>query len=583
MSLNGYTTFVLQLATFVARNAQSLAGRRRRATIAAALGSVLLSAALSACGGTREGGGEVGVVEGFAGMVVADEPRAAVLGRDILGNGGNAFDAAIAMYFTLAVTLPSRASLGAGGTCVVYDSSDNEAEVLLFLPKLGRDGGMVPLGPRAMAALHARYGSLRWSQLLIPAENLARFGHPISRAFDRDLIVGSSRIVSDPVISRTFRNNAGEMPNEGDKVIQPDLAAVLAGLRVQGAGYLYSGVFTPRLAAAMTAAGQPVTVEEIRSAIPVFVEPPSVGFGDDTLYFTSPPAADGLVAAQLWKILAEKMSLAEAGTAQRAHQFLEAAARAFAQRAEWMAPDGAARETPEDLLRRPRDAGGPARRQSARARPRGVPKRAAYAGGQPIAASGGAGREPPWRQLRCRRPLEQCGSLQSDHERAVRGVPACSLTMNGLFGAFQMAPDTGILLAAPPEDDSNGFLSPSAAILVNHNSQEAYFAAASSGGSAAPTALVSVMLEALVDDLSLQQTLSDPRFHHSGAPDVAFYEKGVPDAVLEDLRGRGHLLREAPHLARVNALHCPNSFERDHEDCRFANDPRGWGLGVLVQ
>jgi gamma-glutamyltranspeptidase/glutathione hydrolase len=559
MSLNGYTTFVLQLATFVARNAQSLAGRRRRATIAAALGSVLLSAALSACGGTREGGGEVGVVEGFAGMVVADEPRAAVLGRDILGNGGNAFDAAIAMYFTLAVTLPSRASLGAGGTCVVYDSSDNEAEVLLFLPKLGRDGGMVPLGPRAMAALHARYGSLRWSQLLIPAENLARFGHPISRAFDRDLIVGSSRIVSDPVISRTFRNNAGEMPNEGDKVIQPDLAAVLAGLRVQGAGYLYSGVFTPRLAAAMTAAGQPVTVEEIRSAIPVFVEPPSVGLGDDTLYFTSPPAADGLVAAQLWKILAEKMSLAEAGTAQRAHQFLEAAARAFAQRAEWMAPDGAARETPEDLLDGNRLERALEGYQSERHAP------AASLSPRPVALA-----ENP----------HGASFVAADRWN---NVAACSLTMNGLFGAFQMAPDTGILLAAPPEDDSNGFLSPSAAILVNHNSQEAYFAAASSGGSAAPTALVSVMLEALVDDLSLQQTLSDPRFHHSGAPDVAFYEKGVPDAVLEDLRGRGHLLREAPHLARVNALHCPNSFERDHEDCRFANDPRGWGLGVLVQ
>ncbi len=126
-------------------------------------------------------------------------------------------------------------------------------------------------------------------------------------------------------------------------------------------------------------------------------------------------------------------------------------------------------------------------------------------------------------------------------------------------------------------------LSPSAAILLNHNSEEAYFAAASSGGSAAPTALVWVLLGALSDDLGLQQTLSAPRFHHGGAPDVAFYEKGMPDAVLEDLRQRGHLLREAPNLGRVNALHCPSGFEREHEDCQFSNDPRGWGLGVLVQ
>jgi len=146
-----------------------------------------------------------------------------------------------------------------------------------------------------------------------------------------------------------------------------------------------------------------------------------------------------------------------------------------------------------------------------------------------------------------------------------------------------MAPDTGILLAAPPRDDSNGMLSPSAAILVNLNVAEAYFAAASSGGSAAPTALVSVMLGALSDDMPLDLVVAEPRFHHSGVPDVAFYEEGVPAALLDDLEARGHLLRQAPNLGRVNALYCPESLRRDQEDCRFANDPRGWGLGFLVQ
>jgi gamma-glutamyltranspeptidase/glutathione hydrolase len=155
--------------------------------------------------------------------------------------------------------------------------------------------------------------------------------------------------------------------------------------------------------------------------------------------------------------------------------------------------------------------------------------------------------------------------------------------MNGLFGAFQMAPDTGILLAAPPRDGSNGMLSPSAAILVNSNVGEAYFAAAASGGSAAPTALVSVMLGALSDDLPLDQAVAEPRFHHSGAPDVAFYEEGVPALLVENLEARGHLLRQAPGLGRVNALYCPDSFRRRQENCQFANDPRGWGLGFLVQ
>jgi len=566
MSLNGYTMVVLQFGINVARKAGTQALQRLRGAmitggrrLIAVVSLAVLSAAITACSGSGEGEGEVGLVEGFAGIVVADEPRAAVLGRDTLGSGGNAVDAAVVMYFAMAVTLPSRASLGGGGACVVYDSGDNTAEALLFLPNVGRKGGMVPLGPRAMAALHARHGLRRWAQLLTPAENLARFGHPISRAFARDLTVASSQIVADPLISRTFRNNAGERPSEGEKVVQRDLATVLGGLRVQGAGYLYGGVFTQRFAEAVTAAGQPVTVDEVRSSIPVFVEPMSVAFGDHTLFFTSPPAADGLVAAQLWEMLVQEMGLAEAGSADRAHQFVEAAARAFAQRAEWMAPDGEAREAPEQVL-------GENRIESALE-------------GYQVDRHTPAGSLSP-RPVALAENPHGASFLAADRWN---NVVACSLTMNGLFGAFQMAPDTGILLAAPPRDDSNGMFSPSAAILVNPNVGEAYFAAAASGGSAAPTALVSVMLGALSDDLPLDQAVAEPRFHHSGAPDVAFYEEGVPALLVENLEARGHLLRQAPGLGRVNALYCPDSFKRRQENCQFANDPRGWGLGFLVQ
>ena len=161
---------------------------------------------------------------------------------------------------------------------------------------------------------------------------------------------------------------------------------------------------------------------------------------------------------------------------------------------------------------------------------------------------------------------------------------ACSFTMNGLFGAFQMAPNTGILLAAMPKAHHNGILSPSAAILANTNTGDAYFAAAASGGSAAPTALVSVMLGALLDEAPLKKVLARPRVHHSGAPDITFYEKGLPPDVLTGLRSRGHLLREAPALGRVNALYCEEGLIRGAGDeCRFATDPRGWGLGFIAR
>ncbi len=520
----------------------------------------LLAAVIAACAGlSEEEGGEAVLIEGFAGLVAADEPRAAVLGRDVLGNGGNAADAAVAMYFAMSVTLPSRASLGSGGACVLYDSSENKAEALMFLPRAQGGGGVVPQGPRAMAALHARHGLLRWAQLLIPAEQLARFGHSVSRAFANDIKAAESRIRANPGISQALRNNAGELPDEGDRLVQFELAGVMSGLRAQGASYLYSGIFTRRFAEAATAAGHSVTVEQLRESVPQFVEPVAVPFGAHTLYFTVPPAADGLVAAQLYAMLAEELGLSAPGTADRAHEFLEASARAFADRAGWMAPDGEAKRPPaelmtEDHLERLLEGFDPDRHTpSDRLSPPPVALAENPHGASFVAAD-------QWNNL-----------------------VACSFTMNGLFGAFQMAPDTGILLAAPPRAHNNGLLSPSAAVMANDRVGEAYLAFAASGGSAAPTVLASVLLATLQDETPLKEAVAAPRFHTTGAPDVAFYEEGASDQVLEGLRARGHALREAPALGRINAVYCPNSVKRRRDKCAFATDPRGSGLGFLVQ
>ena len=137
-------------------------------------------------------------VEGFAGVVTGDEPRAVLIGREVLGNGGTAVDAAVAMYFAMAVTLPSRVGLGGGGVCVLFQGQDRRGHAIEFLPRAAPSGGMVPSGMRAMAALHARYGALRWEQLLAPAESLARFGHAVSRSFERDLVAAVGMIAAAP-------------------------------------------------------------------------------------------------------------------------------------------------------------------------------------------------------------------------------------------------------------------------------------------------------------------------------------------------------------------------------------------------
>ena len=114
--------------------------------------------------------GQQGHVQGFLGGVVADEPRAALLGREALSLGGNAADAAVAVGFALTVTLPSRASLGAGGACLAYSPDKKSVnggvpEAVVFLPHPPASVGTnadrpaaVPMLARGLYLLQARYG-----------------------------------------------------------------------------------------------------------------------------------------------------------------------------------------------------------------------------------------------------------------------------------------------------------------------------------------------------------------------------------------------------------------------------------------
>ncbi|HEY5597697.1 MAG TPA: gamma-glutamyltransferase, partial [Kiloniellales bacterium] len=249
-------------------------GRRGRAGTALALAMGL---ALAACAEKPADG--ITPVAGFAGVVAADEPRAVVVGRDVLGLGGSAVDAAVAMYFTMAVTIPSRASLGGGGVCVAFDGAKKQGEAIEFLPRAAASGGIVPSGMRAMAVLHARHGALRWEQLLAPAETLARFGHAVSRAFAQDLAAEAETIAASPEVSRLFMARSGRLARTGDRVIQPELSAVLGGIRQQGAAYLHGGPFARRLADASSAVGMPLSIEDVRDTLPNLVEAVQVPSG----------------------------------------------------------------------------------------------------------------------------------------------------------------------------------------------------------------------------------------------------------------------------------------------------------------
>ena len=258
---------------------------------------------LAGCGEKAAPLGELGAVRGFLGGVALEEPRAALLARDALSAGGSAADAAVAGFVALSVTYPVGAGVGGGGVCVVYDAKTDRAETLEFLsqPPAAQGRAAVPGAVRGLAALHARYGRLPWAQLVAPAEALARFGFPISRALAARIGESQRKLAADPSLRAAFLRAGGDAKREGDNLSQPELSTLLSQLRSRGAGDLYGG----QAGKALELAGGP-TLEELRAYRPNWRPTESRSFGNITVHAPSPPPRGGPIVLELMQKLPDK-------------------------------------------------------------------------------------------------------------------------------------------------------------------------------------------------------------------------------------------------------------------------------------
>ena len=386
--------------------------------------------------------GTPGFVQGFLGGVVAEEPRAALVGREILAAGGTAADAAVAIGFALGVTLPSRASLAGGGVCLAYQADRGQALAATFLPRAparldpGADRpAALPGTPRGLYALHARLGRLPFERLIAPAEQLARFGTEASRAFARDLAVVSGPLFADPQARAAFARTDGAPLGEGDRLVQPELANVIGLIRSQGVGDLYQGGLARRLADASAAAGGALPVEELRTTLPSLTTTLRATLGNDTLHVA--PVGGSIGAAVALRRLAARAGEAEAEAAALA---AAAASRAGAE--------------PTALL-----------------------EGAAPAGGTLPPVLGAT-----------------TGFVVADREGM---AVACALTMNNLFGTGRVAPGTGLVLAAAPGIGRVPPALPTVLLVANEPIRAFRAAAAASGGAGAPLALALAVRQAI--------------------------------------------------------------------------------------
>jgi len=248
--------------------------------------------------GPRVQQGQAGFVRGFLGGIVAEEPRAALVAREVLSAGGSATDAAVAVGFALSVALPSRAGLGGGGVCLVWNAARVETLSFDFQAKTpsviepGDDRpAAVPLLARGLFAMHARGGGrLQFERLVSPAEAMARFGILTSRALARDLAPVAELLARDPSSAAVFLPQ-GRPLAEGDQMVQPELAGTLGLIRGQGPGELHQGQLARRIAEASSAAGGTLSLADLRAAVPRVAPAAGIRVGNDLAYAGSDPGS----------------------------------------------------------------------------------------------------------------------------------------------------------------------------------------------------------------------------------------------------------------------------------------------------
>ncbi len=279
------------------------ANRQSSPTGIARIAVIGLAGLLASCGGIEKQLGRVGYVEGFLGGVAAEEPRAALIARDILSAGGTAADAVAAGALAMAVTLPGSAGLGGGGICLVYDAVKNQAESIDFQPKASAGGlRSVPSSLRGIGMLHARHGALTWDAVATPAESLARSGIEISRAHTLQLADQVTLSKLDAAAAAVYTSAAGTPLPEGSVLRQVELAGLMGRIKSVGVGDFYTGTTARLLVDGARAAGGDLTPADLRASLPVIAPMLSVPLGQLSLGL--PYTVDGAVARALHTRLA---------------------------------------------------------------------------------------------------------------------------------------------------------------------------------------------------------------------------------------------------------------------------------------
>ncbi|WP_339829280.1 gamma-glutamyltransferase [uncultured Parvibaculum sp.] len=237
------------------------------------------------------------------GAAIADEPAAALVARQVLEQGGNAADAATALYFALSVTWPAAAGLGGGGICLARNADERTVESIAFLARSPQNGGAVavPGNVRGFALLQSRYGNRPWASVVGPAERMAATGFPVSRAAAGQFADAAALIAAAPALQAHFSGEGGALPRELDRVTRGDLATTLAAIRNQGVNGFYAGTTARRLVDEAARVGGALSLADLRDYRPEVAPAQRLPMTAANVAVPAEALGAGLYAGALWR------------------------------------------------------------------------------------------------------------------------------------------------------------------------------------------------------------------------------------------------------------------------------------------
>jgi gamma-glutamyltranspeptidase/glutathione hydrolase len=526
-------------------------------------------------------------------MVVSAHPLASAAGIEVIKQGGNAIDAAVAVGFALAVVLPDAGNIGGGGF-IVHRSAAGQVQAIdyremapqgashdMYLDSAGNvtdkslTGHLAAGVPGSVAGLYEvwkRQGSLPWATLLAPAIRLARDGHRVDATRSGDIASDSDRLVQFPASRQQFLPG-GHPPPAGTVWKQADLARTLQLISDSGPEVFYRGQIADLIVAEMERGHGLITKDDLRRYRPKWRTPIQLGYRGYTIYSMPPASSGGVTMGEILNIMEGYDTLPAFGTAAYVHLLTEAMRRAFIDRNKWLGDPDFVRMPLERLL---------SKSYAAELRAQIDPQRATPT--PPQSASGAAGMHTTHYSI-----VDTSGNAAS-----------VTTTLNGGFGSAVTVTGGGFLLnnemddfaSAPGKPNMYGLvqgeanaiepgkrmLSAMTPSIVLDRDGHLLMVVGTPGGPTIITTVAQVILDVLDQGMSLADAVAAPRMHHQALPDVIRYERGgLSDSAVAALRGMGHQIEARRGTSGiVAAIQRTSAGWVGVPDPRYAGGAVGW-------